>query len=137
MCNACDALEAQGLKPVTLSSKEGLTIVSGTTTVTAFAALGLYDALVCARTSDVYRGHVSGGAQGAADGLRRTGFIGYALMHTRGSTAANVRALLQGSEIEEAYRGHRVQDALSLRCIPQLHGAAKKVLCRHVGERAD
>ena len=43
-------------------------------------------------------------------------------------TAENVRTILNGSGIIEKYKGSRVQDALSLRCIPQLHGASKKTL---------
>lgn len=46
----------------------------------------------------------------------------------QGKTAENVRNLLAGSQVIEAARGSRVQDALSLRCIPQLHGAARKTL---------
>ena len=44
------------------------------------------------------------------------------------NTASNVRSILEGSEIVKKYEGYRVQDALSLRCIPQLHGAAKKLI---------
>ena len=43
-------------------------------------------------------------------------------------TAENVRRILKDSEMAEHYKDYRLQDALSLRCIPQLHGAAKKTL---------
>ncbi|QTX32042.1 aromatic amino acid lyase [Aminithiophilus ramosus] len=124
---AAEALAEKGLEPVTLASKEGLTLVSGTTTVTALAALGLYDALVGARTADIAGAlslEVLKGTLMAFDervhGLRPHPY--------QATTASNVRKLLEGSEIVARYRGHRVQDALSLRCIPQLHGAAKQLL---------
>ena len=44
------------------------------------------------------------------------------------NASENVRRMLKGSGVMEKYRGSRVQDALSLRCIPQLHGAARKTL---------
>lgn len=49
-------------------------------------------------------------------------------------TAQNLRRLLKGSEILARYRDHRVQDALSLRCIPQIHGAVRDQLahCRQI-----
>lgn len=44
------------------------------------------------------------------------------------NTAANIRAILKDSPMLERYRGHRVQDALSIRCMPQLHGPVKKAI---------
>ena len=44
----------------------------------------------------------------------------------QGKTAANLRKMLSDSPLLERYKGHRVQDNLSLRCIPQLHGAVKR-----------
>lgn len=124
---AAQVLKEQGLEPVVFSSKEGLSFVSGTTTVTAFAALGLYDALLCARTSDITAAMSLEVLKGTLMAFDER--VQELRPHThQGTTAKNVRDLLKGSEIEEKYRGYRVQDALSLRCIPQLHGAAKKVL---------
>ncbi|SMG38219.1 HAL/PAL/TAL family ammonia-lyase [Dethiosulfovibrio salsuginis] len=122
-----EALKAARLDPVVLSTKEGLTIVSGTTSVTAIGALGLYDSLMIAQTADVAGAmslEVLKGTLMAMDPR-----IQEVRPHRhQGDTASNVRRLLEDSEIERTYRGHRVQDALSLRCIPQLHGAAKKIL---------
>ena len=44
------------------------------------------------------------------------------------NTAANIRAILKDSPMLERCRGHRVQDALSIRCMPQLHGPVKKAV---------
>ncbi len=125
--NGGEALRAAGLGPVTLTTKEGLTIVSGTSSVTAIGALGFYDSMVIAQTSDVAGAmslEVLKGTLMAMDPR-----IQRVRPHRhQDETAANVRRLLKDSQIEEAYREYRVQDALSLRCIPQLHGAAKKIL---------
>ena len=122
-----EALLEAGLEPTVLSSKEGLTIVSGTTSVTAFSALALYDAATLALTADVsgaFSLEVLKGTLMAMDDR---------IMEVRphvdqGMTAYNLRAILQDSEIVDKYRGYRVQDALSIRCIPQLHGAVKKAI---------
>jgi len=115
------------LKPIILSSKEGLTIVSGTTSVTALAALAVYDAVNIAKTSDISGSltlEVLKGTLMAMDDR---------LMQVRPHedqkyTADNIRNILFGSEIIEKHKGSRVQDALSVRCMPQLHGAAKKLI---------
>lgn len=115
------------LKPIVLSSKEGLTIVSGTTSVTALTALAVYDAVNIAKTSDISGSltlEVLKGNLMAMDDR---------LMQVRPHedqkyTAVNIRNILSDSEIIEKYKGSRVQDALSVRCMPQLHGASKKLI---------
>lgn len=115
------------LKPIVLSSKEGLTIVSGTTSVTALTALAVYDAVNVAKTSDISGSltlEVLKGTLMAMDDR---------LMQARPHedqryTADNIRNILSDSEIIEKYNGSKVQDALSVRCMPQLHGAAKKLI---------
>ena len=115
------------LKPIVLSSKEGLTIVSGTTSVTALTALAVYDSITIAKTGDISGSlslEVLKGTLMAMDDR---------LMQVRPHedqryTADNIRNILSGSQIIEKYKGCRVQDALSIRCMPQLHGAAKKLI---------
>jgi len=122
-----EILNEKDLKPIILSSKEGLTIVSGTTSVTAISTLALYDAITLAKTSDISGSlslEVLKGTLMAMDDR---------LMQVRphidqGNTAENIRNILCDSEIIEKYKGHRVQDALSLRSMPQLHGASKKII---------
>ncbi len=115
------------LKPIIPSSKEGLTIVSGTSSITALTALAVYDAVTLAKTSDIAGSltlEVLKGTLMAMDDR---------LMQARPhedqkNTADNIRRILGDSEIIEKYKGSRVQDALSIRCMPQLHGAAKKLI---------
>ncbi len=122
-----EALKRAGLKPEILSSKEGLIMVSGTTSVTAFSAMALYDAITLALTADIsgaFTLEVLKGTLMAMDSR---------VMEVRPhpnqiSTATNIRNILENSPIIEKYKGYRVQDALSLRCMPQLHGAVKKAV---------
>lgn len=121
------ALEKAGLTPLPLAAKEGLALVSGTTSVTALASIALHDMLGAAKSADII-GAVS---LEALKGVLRA--FDPRVMSVRphpeqGATADNVRRILADSGVLKHYEGHRLQDALSLRCIPQLHGAAKKAL---------
>ena len=121
------ALGRAGLSPTILCAKEGLTIVSGTTSVTALTALALYDAVTIAQTTDIAAALTLEALKGNMMALDER------LMNARphpdqGMTAANIRAILKDSPIIEKYQGRRVQDALSLRSVPQLHGAVKKFI---------
>jgi histidine ammonia-lyase len=124
---AKEALVRVGLMPTVLSSKEGLVLVSGTTSVTAIGALALYDMLQASKAADVI------GAMTLEVLKGTTKAFDDRLMSVRPhedqrSTADNVRKVLADSEIAKHFKSYRLQDALSIRCIPQLHGAAKKTL---------
>lgn len=121
------ALEAVGLAPLELSSKEGLALVSGTTCVTALGALALNDIINAAKAADII------GAMSLEVLKGTTRAFDSRLMAIRPHedqkrSAENVRRILADSERAQANVHTRLQDALSLRCIPQLHGAARKVL---------
>ena len=120
-----EALARAGLEPTVLGSKEGLTIVSGTTSVTALSALALYDAVTLALTADIagaFSLEVLKGTLMAMDAR----IMDVRPHRDQVDTAANLRNILKDSPIVERYRGYRVQDALSIRCMPQLHGAVKQ-----------
>ncbi len=122
-----EALETVGLSPLVLSSKEGLALVSGTTCVTALGALALYDMTNAAKAADLI------GAMSLEVLKGTTRAFDSRLMDIRPHgdqklVAENVRRILEDSERAQANVHTRLQDALSLRCIPQLHGAARKVL---------
>ncbi len=124
---AKEALSRAEIEPMTLSSKEGLALVSGTTAVTAIGALALYDFLNAARAADVIASmtlEVSGGLLNAFDER-----VMSVRPHTQqGKVASNVRRLLKDSAVVEHFKDSHVQDALSIRCVPQLHGAARQML---------
>lgn len=122
-----EALRRAGLEPIELSSKEGLALVSGTTSATAMAALALWDLEKAARSADIVGALSLEALKGVMNAFDPR-VMAVRPHKDQGATAENVRRILAGSGIIEKYAGSRVQDALSLRCIPQLHGAAKKTL---------
>src|SRR5580765_3634807 len=120
-----DALERAGLAPMALEAKEGLSLVNGTQFMAAFGSLGLMRARRLAKAADVACAVSLEALQGS-----RSSFIPavHALRPLRGqqSSAANVLALIEGSAINESHRWcDKVQDAYSLRCAPQVHGASR------------
>ena len=123
-----DALAAAGLEPTRLAAKEGLSLVNGTQFMAAFGALGVVRARRLAKTADIACALSLEALQGS-----RTSFIPqiHRLRPLRGQSesAANVFRLLEGSAINEAHRWcDKVQDAYSLRCAPQVHGASRDLL---------
>jgi len=126
---AADALERAGLRPLELEAKEGLALINGTQVHTAIGVLAL---LAAERAVDA--AEVTGAL--SLDGLRGTpeafdAAIQDARPHPgQRVSAARLRGLLAGSEIRESHRSDdpRVQDAYSLRCMPQVHGASRQLL---------
>jgi histidine ammonia-lyase len=123
-----EALAALGLEPVRLQAKEGLSLVNGTQFMAAFGALGLVRARRLAKAADLACAQSLEALQGS-----RTSFLPqvHAARPLRGQvdSAANVLHLLEDSAINEAHRWcDKVQDAYSLRCAPQVHGAGRDLL---------
>ncbi|MFE4724328.1 aromatic amino acid lyase, partial [Streptomyces sp. NPDC056728] len=127
---AADALAAAGLSPVTLHEKEGLALINGTDGMLGQLVMAAHDLQMLLRTADIaaamsVEGQLGTDAVFAADLQALRPHPG------QGSSAANLTALLKGSEIVASHRGPectRVQDAYSLRCTPQVHGAARDTL---------
>jgi histidine ammonia-lyase len=122
------ALAAAGLEPVRLEAKEGLSLVNGTQFMAAYGALGLIRAKRAVKTADIACAISLEALQGS-----RTSFLPqiHAARPLRGQvdSAANVLRLLEDSAINEAHRWcDKVQDAYSLRCAPQVHGASRDLL---------
>jgi histidine ammonia-lyase len=123
-----EALQRAGFQPVTLASKEGISLVNGTQAMLAVGALELAATEVLAATADLI-------CAMTLDGLRGTPRAFDERLHqTRPHpgqmrSAARLHALLEGSEIRLSHIAcRRVQDAYSLRCAPQVHGAVLDVL---------
>lgn len=120
-----EALRAAGLDPIALESKEGLALINGTQPSTAVAALALDGAEGLARAADV-------AAALSIDALRGSLRPFDARIHAarphpgQSESASNILRLLSGSAINESHEHcGRVQDAYSLRCAAQVHGAAR------------
>jgi histidine ammonia-lyase len=125
---AAEVLKRRGLAPLALKAKEGLAFINGTQVLTAWAILALHEA------EELYD------AADAAGALTLEALFGShrafdARIHAERNhpgqiaTAAKFRALLDGGTIEAAHADcGKVQDAYSLRCIPQVHGAGRDAL---------
>src|ERR671936_594558 len=126
--SGADALIAAGLEPTRLEAKEGLSLINGTQFMAAHGALGLARARRLTQAADIACALSLESLQGS-----RTSFMPqiHALRPLRGQadSAANILRLLEESAINEAHRWcDKVQDAYSLRCAPQVHGAARDLL---------
>jgi histidine ammonia-lyase len=123
-----EALARAGLEPVVLRAKEGLSLINGTQFMTAVGALALVRALRLVQAADLACALSVEALQGS-----RVSFLPeiHALRPLPGqaASAANIIRLLDGSAIIEAHRWcDKVQDAYSLRCAPQVHGASRDLL---------
>ena len=123
-----EALARAGLEPVRLQAKEGLSLINGTQFMAAAGALALVRAHRLAHAADIACALSLEALQGS-----RASFLPeiHELRPLAGqrTSAANVLRLLEGSAILEAHRWcDKVQDAYSLRCAPQVHGACRDLL---------
>jgi len=133
---ATEALRKAEIKPLVLEAKEAVSLINGTQAMLAVGTLVLLAAETLVDSADVI------GAL-TLDALRGTDVAFDERIHLARphagqiKTAANLRRMLEGSQIRESHREcGRVQDAYSLRCIPQVHGAVRDTLahCREVFE---
>ncbi|MCU4741363.1 histidine ammonia-lyase [Natronoglomus mannanivorans] len=130
-----EALESVDLEPLTLAPKEGLALINGTQLTVGLAALAVVDSEELLLAADV------AGALTTEVTLATTATSDPAIHAVRPHegqrrTAEHVRELTAGSEIVEAHRNcDRVQDAYSLRCLPQVHGAVRDAVS-HLREAA-
>jgi histidine ammonia-lyase len=131
--SAKDALAKRGLAPMSLEAKEGLALINGTPISTAIGAAAFVRAQKLAKLADIACGMSLEALKGSIRPFdARVGALRPHPGHIE--TAANMRALLQESEILESHKNcGKVQDQYSLRCVPQVHGASRDAL-RHVGE---
>jgi histidine ammonia-lyase len=125
---AREVLAERGWEPLRLAAKEGLALINGTQAMTAVLALALRQSRELARAADLV------GAL-TTDALRGTDTAFDARIHAlrphagQRAAARNLWSLLQGSAIRESHRIEdvRVQDPYCVRCMPQVHGAARDV----------
>ncbi len=123
-----EALASVGLEPVTLAAKEGLSLINGTQFMTALGALALVRSRRLLQAADV-------ACALSVDALKASKASFFPEIHAlrplpgQAASAANVLLLLEGSSINESHRWcDKIQDAYSLRCAPQVHGAARDLV---------
>lgn len=123
-----EALRAIGRTPLSPEAKEGLCLINGTQAMGALGCLALRDAEALTAIADI------AGAT-SVEGQKATPVAFDRRIHERRphpgqlASAANLRALLEGSRIAESHEDcEKVQDAYSFRCMPQVHGATRDAL---------
>ncbi len=144
--DAATALANAGLEPITLQAKEGLSLLNGTEGMLALGVLALDRARTLANAADIACALSVEGLLGSSKPFLPA--IHQLRPHPGQITsAANIAGLLEGSEIVASHAHdmvHAVQDAYSLRCAPQVHGAsrdslshAESVFTRELGSVVD
>ncbi len=139
-----EALARAGLSPLRLTAKEGIALVNGTQAMCAVGALALHRALTLVRTADLAGALTVEGLKGSVRPFSEA--IQQVRPHPgQKAVARNLRTLLEGSRILESHADcGKVQDAYSLRCMPQVHGACRdglaylhEVLVREMNSATD
>jgi histidine ammonia-lyase len=132
-----EALHEAGITPVTLAAKEGLALINGTDGMLGMLVLALHDLRRLLKVSDVTAAMSTEALLGTdrafADDLQQL------RPHPgQAASAANLRRLLADSEIVASHRhgDNRIQDAYSVRCTPQVHGAARDTIAHATGVAA-
>jgi histidine ammonia-lyase len=123
-----EALRRHGWAPVLLRAKDGLALINGTQLMGAYGAYVLHRARWFVRLADLIAAMSLEALQGSARPFDDRLFA--VRPHAgHGVVAANIRFLLEESEILESHRNcGKVQDPYSLRCVPQVHGASRDAL---------
>ena len=124
---ADEALKQEGLKPIQLKEKEGLALINGTQVMTSIGVHAIDDARKLAKFSDLSAAMTTEALNGITDAFyegiheirNQTGQI---------KTAENMRNILKDSKNTTKQAEIRVQDAYTIRCIPQIHGASKDAI---------
>jgi histidine ammonia-lyase len=134
--SSADVIKQAQIKPLVLESKESISLINGTQGMLGVGTLALLAAETLVDSADVLGGLCCDALKGTDAAFDER--IHKARPHSgQMKTAANLRKMLEGSQIRESHRTcGRVQDAYSLRCIPQVHGAVRDTLahCREVFE---
>ncbi|WP_205857309.1 aromatic amino acid lyase, partial [Phytoactinopolyspora endophytica] len=124
------ALDSAGLKPIALAEKEGLALINGTDGMLGQLVLAVHDLDALMTTADIAAA-MSVEALLGTDAAFAADLIAMRPHPGQADSASNLRALLEGSGIMASHRTPectRVQDAYSLRCAPQVHGAARDTI---------
>lgn len=122
-----DALKKVSIEPVTLTSKEGLALINGTQVMTAVGALTVYDAVNLLKTADIAAALTMEALNGIVTAFDKK------VHEVRGhqgqiDAAKNILNILNNSNMTTTQGEVRVQDAYTLRCTPQIHGASKDAI---------
>ena len=125
--DGAEAMKRAGIPVVELSAKEGLALINGTPAMTSTGALTTYDALKLLKVADIAAALSFEAQNGVTDALDERIHV---IRPHKGQmdTARILLQLLKGSKNTSRQGEIRVQDAYSLRCVPQIHGASKDAI---------
>ena len=134
LLDAAEALAAAGLEPIELRAKEGLALINGTDGILGMLVLALHDLDLLLKAADVSAA-LSVEALLGTDRAFAADLVALRPQPGQQTSAANLRRLLEGSAVVASHRhgDARVQDAYSLRCAPQVNGAARDALRHAIG----
>jgi len=135
MMTGAEAMKRAGIPLVTLMAKEGLALINGTQVMTSVGALTVYDALGLLKTADVAAA-LSFEAQNAITDVLDSRVHECRPHRGQMDTARTLLQLLKGSKNTTRQGEIRVQDAYSLRCVPQIHGASRDAV-QYVREKVE
>lgn len=130
-----EALSHAGIKPVSLIAKEGLALINGTQAMCAVGCLTVYDAFQLSKVSDIALACTLEALHGIKDAFDDR-LHSVRPHHGQMSTARNILKLIEDSPNITRQGEQRVQDAYSLRCAPQVHGACKDAI-KHVADKLE
>ncbi|GLI52068.1 histidine ammonia-lyase 2 [Tepidanaerobacter syntrophicus] len=127
-----EAMQLARIMPVTLEAKEGLALINGTQAMTAIGSLALAEAINLSRIADISAALTFEALNGVIDAFDEN--VNLVRPHKgQIECARNMRKLLEGSQFVTHQGNPKVQDAYTLRCIPQVHGAVRDAL-EHIKE---
>ncbi|GAU77380.1 histidine ammonia-lyase [Fusibacter sp. 3D3] len=122
--SGADAMKKAGIETIVLTSKEGLALINGTQVMTAVGTLVTYEAVQLLKLSDISTSLTVEALKGITDAYDpRLHQVRPHLGQIK--TAENLLNILKGSKLTTKQGEIRVQDAYTLRCVPQIHGASK------------
>ncbi|SCZ79679.1 histidine ammonia-lyase [Acidaminobacter hydrogenoformans] len=133
--SGAEAMSRAGIPVVELTSKEGLALINGTQVMTAVGCITVYDAINALKLADISAAMTMEALNGITDAFDPRL---HAVRPHQGQmdTASNLLRILSDSGLTTRQGEMRVQDAYSLRCVPQIHGASKDAI-RFVKERVE
>ena len=122
-----EAMKKAGIPVIELAAKEGLALINGTQIMTAISCMVIYDAMNLCKTADIVGALTTEASLGIKKAFDPKV---HALRGHQGQmdAAANLLTLLEGSDLAHDTNPDKVQDAYSIRCMPQVHGASRDAL---------
>lgn len=130
-----EAMNKAGIIPVELTSKEGLALINGTQVMTSIGAITVNDAIKLSKTADIATGLTMEALNGIVDAFDKKV---HKVRNHKGqiNTGKNILSIVENSKMTSRQGETRVQDAYSIRCVPQVHGGSKDSLA-YVKEKVE